>query len=58
MFQSLHPMYNIPLAMVGEDQLLEGVVTVAIFVPFSAVSRMKMSRSLVSNVDFAVSVRG
>jgi hypothetical protein len=37
-------MYNRPLAMVGDDQVLEGVVAVAIFVPLFVVSRMNMSR--------------
>ena len=41
-FQSLQPTYNLPFAMVGDDQLLEGVVTVSIFVPLFVVSRMYM----------------
>jgi len=41
-FQSLHPTYSLSLAMVGDDQLLEGVVKFAIFVPLFVVSRMKM----------------
>ena len=47
MFQSLHPMYNLPLAILGDDQLLEGVVTLAIVAPALVVSKTKMSRWLV-----------
>ena len=37
-FQSLQPTYNLPFAIVGDDQLLEGVVTVSIFVPLFVLS--------------------
>ena len=37
-------MYNLPLAIVGEDQLPDGVVKVAIFEPPLSASRTNMWR--------------